>query len=76
MQKENISIEAVAVSDTEVTAKNLGGLKVRKIEELLEYRTLSIIVVGVTKKYCKEVEEQLIDLGFENLMLSDECEEN
>ncbi len=76
LQKENISIEAVAVSDTEVTAKNLGGLKVRKIEELLEYRTLSIIVVGVTKKYCKEVEEQLIDLGFENLMLSDECEEN
>ncbi len=75
LQKENISIDAVAVSDTEVTAENICGLKVKKIDELLEYKTSSIVVLGVTKKYCKEVEEQLINLGFENLMLSDECEE-
>lgn len=74
LQKENISIYAVAVSNVEVSSKVICGLDVSEIKSLLEYRSIATIVIGVTRKYCNEVKEQLLSMGFSHLMLIDECE--
>lgn len=74
LQREKININAVAVNNVEVSSKIICGLAVIEIKELLEYRNAATVIVGVTDKYCKEVSDQLTDMGFKHLMLIDECD--
>lgn len=72
LEKEKIKIDAVCVSDPDITIKMLRGINVCKIEDMLVYRETAFVIVGVTKKYSEEIVFKLINLGFKNLILLDE----
>ena len=71
LQGENINIDAVAVSDLDVSSKTVCGLDVMEIKNLMQYKNIATVIIGVTNKYRQEVEKQLTNMGFDNLMMID-----
>lgn len=71
LQKENIRISAVVVSNIEVTAEIICGLRVRKLDEIIENKDEQTVIIAVTQKYSKEVQEKLLKLGFRDLVFVD-----
>ena len=64
----NLNIKAVAVSDISNNPEYLRSIKIYPIDELLEYRKSAVVVVAVTKKYASGIEDNLRQLGFENIV--------
>lgn len=71
LQGENINIDAVAVSDLDVSSKTVCGLDVMEIKNLMQYKNIATVIIGVTNKYRQEVEKQLTNMGFDSLMMID-----
>ena len=71
LQGENINIDAVAVSDLDVSSKTVCGLDVMEIKNLMQYKNIATVIIGVTNKYSQEVEKQLTNMGFDSLMMID-----
>ena len=71
LREKNINIDAVAVNNVDVTTKMLCGYEVKAITNLLHFKETATIIIGVTSKYAKDVERQLEELGFKNLMKID-----
>lgn len=63
-----VGIYGFAVSDKMGNPEHVMGAKVYSIEELVEFRKNSIVLVAVSHKYQKDIINKLNELGFEHVM--------
>lgn len=70
MKKYHISINYIAVSDVNNNPNVIGGIVVKSIEELSEYRE-GIVIIGTTPKWHKGILSALEECGFNNLIIPD-----
>lgn len=64
----NIKIKFFAVSQKNMKSMCCNDIPVYSINDLTEYRDKSLIVISVMDKYYKEIYDNLMDLGFKNIL--------
>lgn len=62
------SVICFAVTDMENNLGEYNGVKVERINELLEYRENATVLVAVTEQYRGEIEDNLKRLGFRHIV--------
>lgn len=68
LQKEKVKVLAVAVSKEDFDKKQVGGIEVRAITQLLEYREKKLIIASIIEEYVKEMEQKARNLGFTDIL--------
>jgi FlaA1/EpsC-like NDP-sugar epimerase len=68
LDEAGIGIYGFAVSDKTGNPNYIMGTKVYGIEELLEYRKDSTVLIGVSSKHQKSIREKLNELQFEKVI--------
>lgn len=69
LQKRNIKVDVIAVSNTLNNPKQLCGIKVDSIDRIVNYIREAIVVIGVTGKYHAEILCKLKQLGYSNIIV-------
>lgn len=69
---QTANIICFAVSDKAENFDIIDGVAIKSISELVEYRN-SLVVIATTEVYQKEIKENLVQLGFKNIIPVPEC---
>lgn len=64
LNRYDIAIDGIAVSDVSNSRKSLLGNKVRAITEYIDKKEDSLIIIATSPQFCLEIRENLIRLGF------------
>lgn len=75
-KEDEYELLCFAVSEKTENSKEVFGLPVFGIEELVEYREDAVVLMGVSHQYQKEVEDVLDKYGFKNVVYPIYKEEN
>lgn len=67
-KEDEYDLLCFAVSDKTKNSKEIFGLPVYGIEELLEYREEAVVLIGVSQQYQKEVTDMLNKYEFKNIV--------
>lgn len=71
LQKENIKILAVVVSNSENNRKEACGFEVKEIIQLSGYQNKKLIIASIIDEYTCEMEQTAIKLGFNDILKID-----
>ena len=76
LDRYNIGILGCAVSDKNGNADYVLGNKVYQINDLMQFIHNSLVIIATTKRYYFDINEQLIKLGFKNILYALDAEED
>lgn len=71
LNKEDIKISGIAVSNEGKNGKKLCGIEVKEITKLSDYIDATVIIASTSDIFIREIEETLIKGGFQNIMKVD-----
>lgn len=71
LEKNNIKIFAVAVSNKQTNLDKIGNYKIFEINELIAYKTEALVIVGVINRNQKSIKKTLKELEFKNILYVD-----
>lgn len=74
LTEHGIHIDGLAVSEEKENSLHLRGIEVRNIAEFIEYKNDAAVIVGVTKKYSDEMRAKLCEMGFQHIVMLDDCD--
>ena len=69
LQKYDVPIKGVAVSDMNNNPEQIGGVEVRSIEEYIPYKEGITILLGIGKAVREEVIMKIRRMGFDNYIV-------
>lgn len=73
LEKNNIRICAITVTDTQASPITVRGIKVLPIQCLCTYKNSSVVIIGVSKRNVQAIKEKLNTIGFLKILEVDYC---
>lgn len=68
LEKNNIKIFAVAVSNKQINPDKIGNYEILEIGELIDYKREALVIVGVINKNQEPIRKKLDELKFKNVL--------
>lgn len=72
LKRRNMEIDAIAVSDVDSNPRKFCGIRVDLMDNIAREMKDAIVIIGVTKKYRKEILDDLKKLGFKNVIIPED----
>lgn len=72
LEKRNVRIDAIAVTNREANPDIFCGIKVDSIDNIATYIKDAVVIIGVTLKNSKGIQDKLEQLGFNNIIIPQE----
>lgn len=72
LKKNNVYIDVIAVSDTGNNPETFCGIRVDAIENIVHYINNALVIIAVTEKYRKGIQDRLEKLGYKDIVIPEQ----